>query len=125
MDDPPRYTSWPSAPGGSQCLPVAGADGLRAGRPQAAVIIGDAMSGNPALAIDPAYDGNATRKPVWELLGYNEAEPPHPVRQGSKEYRRTLFQRVKECRWVFTRYGKLGVTRRAFALFAIIVETIK
>ena len=95
--------------------------------------LGPATS-RPALLMDRAYEGNATRQLACDL-GYQPVAPPLRSRREPREYDRELykrrneierlFRRLKGFRRVFTRYDKLDVIFSGFILFALIYEALR
>ena len=87
-----------------------------------------------ALAMDRAYEGDATRA-LAEANGFIPVVPPNPKRREPWEYDKTLykqrneverlFRRVKQHRRIFTRYDKLDVVFMGFILLAFVIEFIK
>ena len=101
--------------------------------------------GVPAILMDRAYEGDATRQ-LAAQLGYTPVVPPkknrtHPWEYDKTLYRKTLyrktlyrktnesverlFRRLKGFRRVFTRYDKLDALYLGFILFAIIFDALR
>ncbi len=95
--------------------------------------------GVPAILMDWAYEGDATRQ-LAAQLGYTPVVPPkknrtHPWEYDKTLYRKTLyrrrneverlFRRLKGFRRVFTRYDKLDALYLGFILFAIIFDALR
>ena len=88
----------------------------------------------PALIMDRAYEGNATRQLAFDL-GFTPVVPPKRTRRqpwsiNEQLYRRRneierLFRRLKAFRRIFSRYDKLDVMFTAFIHFALITEALK
>ena len=88
----------------------------------------------PALLMDRAYEGDATRQ-LAKDLGYQPVVPPLSSRKEPWEYDRELykrrnkierlFRRLKAYRRIFTRYDKLDVIFSGFILFALIYEALR
>ena len=87
-----------------------------------------------ALAMDRAYEGDATRDLAVEN-GFTPFVPPNPKRKNPWEYDENLykrrneverfFRRIKAYRRIFTRYDKLDVMFMGFILFACAVEFLR
>ncbi len=100
--------------------------------------------GVPAILMDRAYEGDATRQPAAQL-GYTPVVPPkknrtHPWEYDKTLYRKTLYRktlyrrrneverpvrRLKGFRRVFTGYDKLDALYLGFILFAIIFDALR
>ena len=107
--------------------------------------------GVPAILMDRAYEGDATRQPAAQL-GYTPVVPPkknrtHPWEYDKTLYRKTLYRktlyrktltlyrrrneverpvrRLKSFRRVFTGYDKLDALYLGFILFAIIFDALR
>jgi transposase len=86
------------------------------------------------MAMDRAYEGDATRELATEL-GFTPVVPPNPGRLNPWELDTTLyklrnnverfFRRIKEYRRIFTRYDKLDAMFMGFILFACSVEILR
>lgn len=86
------------------------------------------------LAMDQAYEDNATRKLTIEL-GMIPVVPPRHNRKNpwvyDKEIYRLrnqverLFRRIKRFRRIFTRYDKLDSMFVAFIFFALIFDAVQ
>ena len=87
-----------------------------------------------ALAMDRAYEGDATRALAQEN-GFLPVVPPNPGRKEPWEYDKVLykrrneverlFRRVEQHRRIFTRYDKLDVIFMGFLLLAFAIEFLK
>ena len=85
------------------------------------------------LAMDKAYEGDATRKLAIQL-GYTPVVPPKENRKEPWEYDKIicklrnqverLFRRIKRFRRIFTRYDKLDIMFITFIYFAFAVDTL-
>jgi len=92
-----------------------------------------ALSGQPYLVMDRAYEGAPTRE-LAESLGYKPVVPPrknrkHPWEYDKEMYKKRneierLFRKIKGFRRVFTRYDKLDVMFVAFVTFTLIVKSL-
>ena len=92
-----------------------------------------ARSGRPALVMDRAYEGDATRALAREL-GYQPVVPPLAHRRQPRSYDRELyrrrnlverfFRRLKRFRRIATRYDKLDVIFLAFIHLAVIYDLL-
>ena len=88
---------------------------------------------NAPLAMDRAYEGDKTRGLV-ETLGMTPVVPPKADRKVKWDCDRELyklrneverlFQRLKSCRRIHTRFDKLDAMCPGFLNFAVVVEMI-
>ena len=92
------------------------------------------VRGQPALVMDRAYEGDATRA-LARQLGYVPVVPPHPHRVQPWAYDRTryrrrneverFFCRLKRFRRIATRYDKLDRVFLAFIHLALIYDALQ
>ena len=88
----------------------------------------------PALVMDRAYEGDATRQLALDL-GFTPVVPPLKTRRNPWVYdqeiykRRNeierLFRRLKGFRRIFSRFEKLDVIFLGFILFALICDALR
>jgi len=84
--------------------------------------------------MDPAYEGDETRRLATEL-GFVTVVPPNPTRAVPWGYDQTicrrpneverLFRRLKGCRRVFTRYDNLDVIFLTFEHLALTFDALR
>ena len=89
---------------------------------------------NPALVMDRAYEGDATRQLALDL-GFTPVVPPLKTRREPWTYDRAmykrrneierLFRRLKGFRRIFSRFEKLDALFRGFVLFALIYDAVR
>ena len=89
--------------------------------------------GDPFLAVDRAYEGDATRQLALDF-GFVPVVPPLRTRLSPWEYDREtykrrneierLFRRLKGFRRIFSRFEKLDVLFLGFIVFALIIDSL-
>ena len=92
------------------------------------------QTGNPALLMDRAYEGDETRQLALDL-GFTPVVPPLRSRLDPWEYDREmykrrneierLFRRLKGFRRIFSRFEKLDAVFLGFIVFALIVDALR
>ena len=92
-----------------------------------------ALSGQPYLVMDRAYEGGPTRA-LAAALGYRPVVPPKKNRKYPWEYDKEIykrrnaierfFRRLKDFRRISTRYDKLDVMFVAFITFTLIIKAL-
>ena len=92
------------------------------------------QAGGPALLMDRAYEGDATRA-LAEALGYRPVVPPLRTRIHPWAYDRVLYRqrneverffcRLKRFRRIATRYDKLDRVFLAFIHLALIYDALQ
>ena len=88
----------------------------------------------PALVMDRAYEGDATRQLALDL-GFTPVVPPLKTRRNPWVYDREiykrrneierLFRRLKGFRRIFSRFDKLDALFLGFVLFALIYDAVR
>jgi transposase len=94
----------------------------------------DTREGIRQAAMDKAYDSNAIRA-KWDAKGIDPVIPPKANRleiivYDKEQYKQRnkverLFNKLKQCRRVATRYEKLKATFLAFVTLALIVIMLR
>jgi transposase len=92
------------------------------------------VQGAPALVMDRAYHGDATRQLARDL-GYRPVVPPPRTRNPAWAYDRVLYRRrneverffcrLKRFRRIATRYDKLDTLFLAFIHLAVIYDALQ